>query len=60
MEVAELKCRGRKTWRECVNDGMKLLGLQSKWTIFRDMGSGGTPYMGQTSNPGRNDHFKNK
>ena len=29
--------RGRKTWGECVKDDMKLLGLQSEWTIFRVM-----------------------
>ena len=30
VEVARVKCRGtgRKTWRKCVNDDMKLLGLQ--------------------------------
>jgi hypothetical protein len=37
--MAGVKCRGRgrKTWRECVNDNMKLIGLQPEWTISRDM-----------------------
>ena len=37
VEVVGMKCRdrGRKTLRECVNDDMKLLGLQ--WAIFRDI-----------------------
>ena len=35
-EVGE-KSRGRKTWRECVNDNMELLGLQPEWALFRDM-----------------------
>ena len=29
--------RGRKTWVECVEDDMKLLGLQPEWAIFRDV-----------------------
>ena len=34
VEVIGEKCRGsgRKTWREWVNDDMKLLGLQLEWT----------------------------
>ena len=34
-----MKCvgRGRMTWGEGVKDDMKLLGLQPKWAIFRDM-----------------------
>ena len=28
--------RGRKTWRECVED-MDKLGLQSEWVVFRDV-----------------------
>ena len=37
--VAGVRCVGkdRKTWRECVKDDMKLLGLQPEWAIFRDM-----------------------
>ena len=36
---ARVRCRGRsrKTWKECVNDDMKVLGLQPEWAIFRDM-----------------------
>ena len=26
-----------KTLKECVNDDMKVLGLQPEWAIFRDM-----------------------
>ena len=37
VEVVGEKCRDRKTWRECVNDDMKLHGLQSEWAVFRDM-----------------------
>ena len=39
MEVAGVRCRGRsrKTWRECVNDDMKVLGLQPEWAVFRDV-----------------------
>ena len=29
------RVRNRKTWRECVNDNMKVLGLQPEWAIFR-------------------------
>ena len=31
---------GRLTWRECVNDDMKVHGLQSEWALFRDMWRG--------------------
>ena len=39
VEKAGVECRGRgrKTWREYVNDDMKLLGLQPEWAIFRYM-----------------------
>ena len=39
VEVAGVKSwgRDRKTWEECVNDDMKLLGLQPEWAIFMDM-----------------------
>ena len=32
-EVAEVRCRGRnrKTWNECVEDDMKVLGLHAEW-----------------------------
>ena len=39
-----------ETWRECVNDDMKVLGLHAEWAVFRDILCGGTSY-GQTSNP---------
>ena len=29
--------RGRKTWKECVNDEMKLHGLHPEWAVFRDI-----------------------
>ena len=37
--VAGVRCvgRGRKTWRECVEDDMDELGLHSEWVVFRDM-----------------------
>ena len=28
--------RNRKTWNECVEDLMKVLGLHSEWAVFRD------------------------
>jgi len=41
VEVVKEKCRGkvRKTWSECVNDDMKLLGLQPEWAFLRDVDS---------------------
>ena len=49
VEVAGVRCRGRnrKTWKECVDDDMEMLGLWPEWAVFRDMW---TSY-GQTSNP---------
>ena len=35
--MVKFRGRGRKTWKECVKDGMKLLGLLPEWAIFRDM-----------------------
>ena len=32
--------RGRKTWRECVNEDMVELGLHPEWAMFRDMWRG--------------------
>ena len=34
-----MRCRGRnrKTWRECVEDNMEVLGLHPEWVVFRDM-----------------------
>ena len=39
MEVAEARCKGRnrKTWKECVDDDMKVLGLHLEWAVFRDV-----------------------
>ena len=39
VEMAGVRCRGRnrKTWRECVEDEMKVLGLHPVWAVFRDM-----------------------
>ena len=28
--------RGRKTWRECVKDDMKVLGLHAEWAVFKE------------------------
>ena len=41
--------RGRKAWRECIFDDMKLLGLHHEWAVFRDMWRGFISV--QTSNP---------
>ena len=37
--MARARCKGknRKTWNECVEDDMKMLGLHSKWAVFMDM-----------------------
>ena len=50
VEVAGERCvgRGRKTWKEWVNDDMKLLSLKPEWAIFRDMWR--DFILGQTSN----------
>ena len=39
VEVAGVRCKGRnrKTWKECVDDNMKVLGLHPEWGVFRDM-----------------------
>ena len=29
--------RSRKTWEQCVEDDMKMLGLHPEWAVFRDM-----------------------
>ena len=34
---ARYKGRKRKTWEECVEDDMKVLGLHPEWAVFRDM-----------------------
>ena len=40
VEVAGARCKGRKTWKECVDDDMKVLGLLPEWAVFRDMWRG--------------------
>ena len=52
VEVAGVRCRGRngKTWRECVDNDMEVLGLQPEWAVFRDMWRRDF-IKGQTSNP---------
>ena len=39
VEVARARCKERKkkTWKECVDDDMKVLGLHPEWTVFRDV-----------------------
>ena len=51
VEVAGARCKGRKrkTWTECVNNDMKVLGLHPEWAVFRDMWRGFI--SGRTSNP---------
>ena len=29
-----MKGRNRQTWRECVDDDMKVLGLRPEWAVF--------------------------
>ena len=57
-----MKCRGRKTWEGgCVNDDMKLLGLQSEGAIFRDLWMGFIRSKRLTLDKcGRNGNFQNK
>ena len=42
VEVAGVRCKGRnrKTWKECVDDDMKVLGLHPEWAVFREHKSG--------------------
>ena len=37
VEVAGARCKGwkRKTWTECVDDDMEVMGLHPEWAIFR-------------------------
>ena len=35
--LAGVRCRGWKTWRECVKDDTDELSLHSEWVMFRDM-----------------------
>ena len=39
VEVAGARCkrRNRKTWKECVDNDMKVLGLHPEWAVFRDV-----------------------
>ena len=39
VEVAGMRCKGRnrKTWKECVDDDMKMLELHSEWEVFKDI-----------------------
>ena len=39
VELAGVRCRGRnrKTWRECVDDAMKVLGLRPEWAVLGNM-----------------------
>ena len=35
-----MRCRmNRKTWNECVEDDMIVLGLNAEWAVFMDMWS---------------------
>ena len=51
VEVEGARCKGRKrkTWYECVEDDIKVLGLHPEWAEFRDMWRGFI--SGRTSNP---------
>ena len=51
VEVAGVRCkrRKRKTWKECVDDDMEVLGLHPEWAVFRDMWRGFI--SGRMSNP---------
>ena len=33
----DVKGRNRKTWKECVDKDMKVLGLHPEWAVFRDV-----------------------
>ena len=39
VEVAGVRCEGRnrKTWKECVDKDMEVLGLRPEWAVFRDV-----------------------
>ena len=37
VELAGRDGRNRKTWKECVDDDMKVLALHSEWVVFRDV-----------------------
>ena len=50
--MAGARCKGRKkkTWKECVDNNRKVLGLHPEWTVFRDV-CVKELHIGQTSNP---------
>ena len=29
--------RNRKTWKKCVDDDMRVLGLHPEWAVFKDV-----------------------
>ena len=39
VEVTGARCkrRNRKTWKECVDKDMEVLGLHYEWAVFKDM-----------------------
>ena len=56
VEVAGVyRGRNRKTWGECVKDGMKLLGLQTEWDTCKDFILGKSLTLAEC---GRNGCFK--
>ena len=65
VDMTGLVCRGRskKSWRECMNDGIKLLGLQLELEIFKDMQRDIILLLGNhltLAQHGRNRRFHNK
>ena len=50
VEVAGVRCkrRKRKTWKECVDDDMKVLGLHPEWVVFRDVWRDFIIHMGKS------------
>ena len=49
--VVQVQERGRKTWGECVSDGMELLGMQPEYWIGNFQRCAEEINMSQTSNP---------
>ena len=48
---ASFNGRNRKTWKECADKDIEVLGLHCEWAVFRDVWRpGGTSY-GQTYTP---------
>ena len=61
--VVGVRCagRGRKTWFECVQKDMNVLGLHAEWAVFRDMYRGFiSEGKSDPSRAWRNGRFKNK